>query len=105
MHDISTNFAPRNICRLFTFSSDFHTYNTRFSDAGNFYVKKPRLSVRLNSFSALVAKVWNYLKPDLRKLRKRPFKYKIHQFLLAVLDDEDDCVDVSSLVIKITNYC
>ena len=39
--------------------------------------------------------MWNCLKPDLRKLRKRRFKYKIHQFLLAVLDDEDDY----------TNYC
>ena len=35
---------------LFTYSSDVHTYNTRFSDAGNFYVNKSRLSVRLNSF-------------------------------------------------------
>ena len=66
MHDISTNSAPRNICLLFTYSSDIHTYNTRFSDAGNFYVNKSRLSVRLNSFSALGAKVWNCLKPDLR---------------------------------------
>ena len=38
MHDISTNSAPRNICRLFTYSRDIHRYNTRFSDAGNFYV-------------------------------------------------------------------
>ena len=74
-----------------------HTYNTRFSDTGNFYVNKSRLSVRLNSFSALGAKVWNCLKLDLHKLRKRLFKYKIHQFLLAVLDDEDDYVDISSL--------
>ena len=43
--------------------------------------------------------MWNCLKPDLRKLRKRRFKDKIHQFLLAVLDDE------SSLIFKITNYC
>ena len=48
---------------------------------------------------------WNCLKPNLRKLRKRLFKYKIHQFLLALLDDEEDCVDVSSLIFKITNYC
>ena len=35
-HDIhvSTNSAPQNICDLFTYSSDVHTYNTRFSDAG-----------------------------------------------------------------------
>ena len=38
MHDISTSSAPQNICDLFTCSSDVHTYNTRFSDAGNLYV-------------------------------------------------------------------
>ena len=38
MHDISTNSAPQNICDVFTCSSDVHTCNTRFSDAGNFYV-------------------------------------------------------------------
>ena len=107
MHDISANSAPRNICHLFTYSSDVHTnnYYTRFSAASNFYFNKSRFSVRLNSFSAFGAKVRNCLKPDLRNLRKRLFKYKIHQFLLAVLDDEDDYVDVSSLFFKITNYC
>ena len=60
---------PRNICRLFAYSSDVHTYNTRFSDTGNFYINKSRLSVRLNSFSAFGAKVWNCLKPDLCKLK------------------------------------
>ena len=44
------------------------------------------------------------LKPDLRKLRKQPFKNKIHQFLLAVLGNEDDYVDVPTLMLKISNY-
>ena len=77
-----------------------HTYNTRFSDAGY----KSRLKIQLNSFSVFGAKLWNCLKPDLRKLRKQPFKNKIHQFLLAVLGNEDDYVDVSTLMLKITNY-
>ena len=104
MHDISTNSAPQNICDLFTCSSDVHTYNTRFSDAGNLSVNKSRLSIQLNSFSIFGAKLWNSLKHDLRKLRKKTFKNKIHQFLLAVLDNEDDYVVVSTLMLKITNY-
>ena len=51
MHDISTNSAPQNICGVFTCSSDVNTYNTTFSDAGNFYVNKSRLRIQLNSFS------------------------------------------------------
>ena len=104
MHDVSTNSAPQNICDLFTRSSDVHSYNTRFSDAGNLYVNKSRLRIRLNSFSIFGAKLWNCLKPDLRKLRKKPFKNKIHQFLFAVLGDEDGYVDVSTLMSKISYY-
>ena len=40
MHGISTNSAALNICDLFTCSSDVHTYNTRFSDAGNLFKQK-----------------------------------------------------------------
>ena len=104
MHDISTNSAPQNICDLFAYSSDVHTYNTRFSDAGNLYVNKSRLRIQLDSFSVFGAKLWNCLKPDLRKLRKKPFKNKINQFLLVVLGNEDDYVDVSTLMLKIVNY-
>ena len=104
MHDISTNSAPQNICDAFTCSSDVHTYNTRFSDAGNLNVNKSRLKIQLNSFSIFGAKLWNCLKPELRKLRKKPFKNKIHQFLLAVFGSEDDYVDVSTLMFKIYMY-
>ena len=96
MHDISTNSAPQNICDLFTCSSDLHTYNTRFSDAINLYINKSRLRIQLNLFSIFGAKLWNCLKSDLRKLRKQPFKNKIHQFLLAVLGNEDDYVNVKN---------
>ena len=84
-------------------SSDLHTYNIRFSDAGNLYINKSRLRILLNSFSIFGAKLWNCLKPELRKLRKQPFKNKIHQFLLAVLGNEDNYVDVSTLMLKKTN--
>ena len=67
-------FAGNRISDVFTCSSDVHTYNTRFSDAGNLNVNKSRLGIQLNSFSIFGAKLWNCLKPDLRKLRKKPFK-------------------------------
>ena len=98
MHDISTNSAPQHICDLFTCSSDLHTYNTRFSDAGNLHINKSRLRIQPNFFSIFRAKLWNCLKPDLRKLRKQPFKNKIHQFLFAVRGNEDDYVDVATLM-------
>ena len=78
MHDIFTNSVPQNICDLFTCSSDLHTYNTRFSNAGNLYIDKSRLRIQFNPFSFFGAKLQNCLKPDLRKLRKKPFKNKFH---------------------------
>ena len=67
-------------------------------------MNKSRLRIQLNSFSIFGAKLCNCLKPDLSKFTKQPFKNKIHQFLLAVLGNEDDYVDVSTLMLKITNY-
>ena len=54
------------------------------------YMLINRLRIQLNSFSIFGAKLWNCLKPELRKLRKKPFKNKVHQFLLAVLGNEDE---------------
>ena len=71
MHDVSTSSTSRNIRELFFHSSDAHAYNTRFSSAGNFYVQKSRLLVKLKSFSAFGTKLWNCLHPDWRKLTKK----------------------------------
>ena len=43
-----------------------------------------------------------WLKTNLEK--KKTFKNKIHQFLFAVLGKEDDYVEVSKLILKITSY-
>ena len=45
-------------------------------------------------FSIFGVKLWNCLKPELRKLRKKPFKNKIHQFSVVVLGDEADYVEL-----------
>lgn len=39
------------------------------------------LRIQIHSFSMFGAELCNYLKPDLRELRKKPFKNKIHQIL------------------------
>ena len=60
--------------------------DSRFSDAGNLYVNKSRLRFQLNSFSIFGAKLWNCLKPDLRRLRKKNLsKIKSIKFYLRYL--------------------
>lgn len=56
--------------------------------AGNLYVNKSRQNMEIN-FSNFRAKLWNCLKPDWCKHKKKPFKNVIHQLLFAVLGDED----------------
>ena len=73
----------------------------------NFFIQESRLCVKLKSFSAFVARLWNCLHPDWRKLTKRTFKRKFHKLLLTVLGIEDYYVDAHSLILKFNanNYC
>ena len=59
-----------------------HSYNTRFSDVGNLYVNKSRLSSGLCFlFSELSYGIaWSLTYANLEKIA---FKNKIHQFLFA----------------------
>ena len=107
MHDVSTNSTPWNICQLFIRSSDVHAHNTRSSSTKNFFIQESRLRVKLKSFPAFGARLWNCLHPDWRKLTKRAFKRKLHKLLLTVLGIEDYYVDAHSLILKFNanNYC
>lgn len=40
LHDIKNRCAPPNISELFTHSEQVHSYSTRFSVAGSFYIKQ-----------------------------------------------------------------
>ena len=106
MHDVSTNSTPCNIRQLFIHSSDVHVHNTRSSSNKNFFIQESRLRVKLKSFSAFGARLWNCLHPDWRKLTKRAFK-RNHKLLLTVLGIEDYYVDAHSLILKINanDYC
>ena len=59
MHDVSKNVSPPNVSNSFTYSSKVHHHNTRFSAAGNFYIKHSRTDHMKNSFSRIGAKIWN----------------------------------------------
>ena len=66
-----------------------------------------KICVKLKSFSAFGARLWNCLHPDWRKLTKRAFKRKLHKLLFTVLGIEDYYVDAHSLILKFNanNYC
>ena len=70
-----------------------------------FVIQESRLRVKLNSFSAFGARLWNCQHPDWRKLTKRAFKRKLHKLLLTVLGIEDYYVDAHSLILNPIALC
>ena len=59
MHDVFNKQTLCNVSDRFNCSNELHNYNTRFSLAGNFYIKYSRCNHLLKSFSRLGAKIWN----------------------------------------------
>ena len=101
MHDVSNHLTPSNISSLFIASEQIHNYKTRFSSKGNYYVKFSRLNKQKDSLSRIGTKIWNSIPLYLRKLPKLSFKKTLHAKLLQILSDEDDYVDLSTLITKI----
>ena len=50
MHDINNNNAPLNIVHLSEKTSGIHSYYTRSSTSGKFYVKSSRLAIQKHFF-------------------------------------------------------
>ena len=87
---------------LLTRSELVHSYPTRFSVAGSFYIKQTRTNHQLLSFFRAGVKMLNGIPTELCKLRKAPFKRKLTHLLLKILETEEinvnmRCIDLSSL--------
>ena len=62
MHDISNYRVPSNISMLFTHCEQVHHHFTRFSAAGNLYVKASRTNQLLFSFARIGVQKYRYQK-------------------------------------------
>ena len=103
MFDVSCMNAPSNICDFFTKANSKHKHETRFSSSGNYYVQTSRLNLNQDSFSRFGAKLWNAIPNEFRQLCKGASKKKIHDFLLSIMEAEDDYVEVPILLQKMAN--
>ena len=84
---------------LFQKMSNIHSYNTRSSTSGKFYVKSSRLEIQNNSFSQLGVKLWNKLPSCTTNLLKKAFKRALRKLLFDILEMEDDHIEIP-LIIK-----
>ena len=105
MFDVSCMNAPSNICDSFTNlkANSKYKHETRFSSSGNYYVQTSRLNLNQDSFSRFGAKLWNAIPNEFRQLSKGAFKKKFHDFLLSIMEAEDDYVEVPILLQKMAN--
>ena len=101
MHDINNNKAPVNMSNLFQKTSNIHSYNTRSSTSGKFYVKSFRLQIQNNSFSRLGVKLWYKIPSHITNLAKKAFKRILGKLLFDILEMEDDCIEISLIIKKL----
>ena len=101
MHDVAHDSVPLNLKNLFRSSNQVHSYNTRFSSAGNYYVNSSRTNVMRNSISRLGPNLWNSLNNTTRELPRKSFKTKVHNMLLSFLASEDIYIESPSVIQKL----
>jgi len=96
MHDINNTNAPLTILKLIQKMSSVHTYNTRSSNTGKFYVQSTRLEVLKRSLSRFGGKLWNEIPCSLGNLPKKEFKREIRRLLLDISVKENDYIETPS---------
>ena len=85
MYDVYSEKAPVNICKLFSYVDEYHSYNTRASANKNMYCQYSRLNIQHNSFSRFGVRLWNSIPQSTKSLSKKSFKKKIKMQLLQFL--------------------
>ena len=98
MHDINNDKAPANMLNLFQKTSSIHSYNTRLSTSGKFYVKSSRLEIQNNSFSQLGVKLWNGIPRYITDLPKKTFKRVLRKLLFDIFEKEDDYIQIPIII-------
>ena len=100
MHDINNDKAQANMLNLFQKTSNIHSYNTRSSSSGKFYVKNLRLEIQNNSFSRFGVKLWNKIPSYISDLPKKVFKRALHKLLFDILEKEDNYIQIPMIIEK-----
>ena len=92
MHDINNDKGPANLLNLFQKTSNIHSFNTRSSTSGKFYVKSSRLEIQNNSFSRPGVKLWNKIPRYITDLPKKAFKRVLRKLLFDISKKENDYI-------------
>ena len=97
MYDVVHQNAPANVCNLFTYVSNVHSYNTRSSASKNLFTQFSRTNIQKNSLSRVGVRLWNKILKDLRKMSKKKFKEKLRSLLFNNLEKLGYNAEISKL--------
>ena len=97
MHDVSNNISPPQISNLFHYQHNIHSYITRSSTRGNFFLKYSKTNKQNMSFSKNGVRIWNSLSSKFHQMPKTKFKRNIHNMLLRKLSEANECINLSDL--------
>ena len=101
MHDVNNNNTPSKILNFFKKLSVIHSYNTRSSTSGKFYVQSSRLEIQKRSFSRFGVKLWNEIPQRVKALPTKGYKREIRGILFKILINENDYIETSTIVKKV----
>ena len=90
--------------RLFIPTQQIHSYSTRSSSSGNYYISHSRLNQKNDSFSIMGAKIWNSIPENLRNSSKSLFKEKVHTILLKIFEVQDRYADLNTIISDFKKY-
>ena len=85
MHYVAHDSGTLKLRNLYRPSNQVHSHNTRFSSAGNYYVKPYRTNVVRDSINRLGPNLWNSLNNPTRELPRKRFKKVTHNIFLSFL--------------------
>ena len=93
-----------NISHLFIPTQQIHSYSTRSSSSGNYYISHSRLNQKKDSFSIMGAKIWNSIPENLRNSSKSLFKKKVHTILFKIFEVQDRYADLNTISSDFKKY-
>ena len=102
MLDVHNNSAPSNITKLFTRTSNIHTYNTRSSTSQLFSVKYSRLKIQKKKpFHVLVSKSGMRCLMNTKIWQRNPSKKETKRALLNILETKDPYMEPDEIMLKV----
>ena len=97
MLDVHNDTVPSSIMKLFTRTSNIHTYTTRSSYHNSLALStqglKCKKKKKKKAFSRVGVKVWNEMPNECKNLSKKSFNKETKRALLNILETEDSYIE------------